>query len=254
MNSMQHVSKMKNQLSLLYFAVLGLLVFLPCAPFLMVLALFSVIFPNLMNLYYWILLQGIHFYLKISPVKYQFNNLNILGENNRNKCVIIANHRSHLDMYLFLSEVYKVRAVANSYLLKVPIVGQVLWMSGHFVVKAGNIEAYKRALKNIVTAFERQDKVLFFPEMHRCEPGLQGMNKFHLTGFQLARENNVNIIPVVIHGTDKVWPKNSLSADFSHPVSIKALNPVNPKDFPDTASLAAHVKKLMLDELKVMQA
>ena len=251
---MRHVIKMKNQLSLFYFALLGLLVFLPFAPFLIILALLSEIFPKLMNLYYWLMLKGIHFYLKISPVKYQFNNLNILGAANQQKCVIIANHRSHLDMYLFLSEVYKVRAVANSYLLKVPIIGQVLWMSGHFVVEAGNIEAYKRALKNIVTAFERQDKVLFFPEMHRCEPGFTGINKFHLTAFQLARENNVNIIPVVISGTDKIWPKGALSADFSHPVSIKALDPVDPKSFADSGSLAAHVKQLMINELKVMQA
>lgn len=249
---MQHVIKFKNQLSLLYFAVLGLLVYLPLSPFLITLAFLSLFFPKLMDLYYFIMLKGIHFYIWMSPVKFKLKDVELLSKIDQRKCIIVANHRSHLDMYLFLSQVYKVRAVANSYLLKVPIIGQVLWMSGHFVVEAGNIEKYKRALQNIAEAFNRKDKVLFFPEMHRCPAGMEGIDKFRLTAFQLAREHKVEIIPVVLAGTDKVWPKGIMAADFSHPVAMKALTPVDPNSFPDTASLSKYIHELMEKELKVM--
>jgi 1-acyl-sn-glycerol-3-phosphate acyltransferase len=249
---MQHVNKVKNQLSLLYFAVLGLVVYLFIAPFLIPLALFSQLFPKLMDAYYFILLFGIKFYLKISPIKYQQKDLAILSRIDQRKCIIVCNHRSHLDMYLFLANVYKVRSIANAYLLKVPVMGQVLWMSGHFVVEAGNIKAYKKALLNINEAFRRHDKVLFFPEMHRCPAGTEGILKFRMTAFQIAREQQVEIIPVVLSGTDKIWPKGIMGADFSQKISIKALAPINPNSFKDTASLSHHIHQLMEAELKVM--
>lgn len=249
---MHQVNKIKNQLSLLYFALLGLAVYIPFATFLIPIALLAQIFPKLMNIYYFIMLTGIKFYIKVSPLKFKLKDLGFLSQINQRKCLIISNHRSHLDMYLFLSQVFKVRAVANAYLLKVPIIGQVLWMSGHFIMKVGDIEAYKKAVKQIHVAFDRHDKVLFFPEMHRCEPGLKGMNKFRLTAFQLARECKVDIVPVVISGTDKIWPKGKMEADFSHPVSIKALAPIDPHSFADTASLVRHIHQLMENELEMM--
>lgn len=247
---MQHVNKVKNQLSLLYFAVLGLVIYLCIAPLLIPLAFFSLFYPKLMDLYYFILLFGIKFYIKVSPVKFQQKDLEILSRIDQKKCIIVCNHRSHLDMYLFLANVYKVRAVANSYLLKVPVMGQVLWMSGHFVVEAGNIKAYKKALLKINEAFKRHDKVLFFPEVHRCPEGMEGLQKFRMTPFQIAREQQVEIIPVVLSGTDKVWPKGFMGADFSQKVSIKALAPINPNDFKDSASLSQYVHALMEAELK----
>ncbi|MBA2405345.1 MAG: 1-acyl-sn-glycerol-3-phosphate acyltransferase [Bdellovibrionales bacterium] len=246
---MQHVNKVKNQLSLLYFAVLGLVIYLIIAPFLIPLALFSLFFPKLMDVYYLILLIAIKTYLKISPLKIQ-KDLNILSRIDQRKSMIVCNHRSHLDMYLLLANVYKVRAVANAYLLKVPVMGQVLWMSGHFVVEAGDIEAYKKALVQIGEAFRRHDKVLIFPEMHRCPSGMEGIQKFRMTAFQLAREHKVEIIPVVLTGTDKVWPKGMMSMDFSQKVSIKALPAINPHDFKDTASLAKFTHQLMEEELR----
>lgn len=247
---MHNFSKIKNHLSLVYFSLLGLVIFLPFSPFLVALALLSIFFPKSMDLYYWLMLKGISFYIAVSPLRFKVKNLPNLKKINQQKCIIVCNHRSHLDMFLFLSNVYKVRAVANSYLLMIPILGQVIWMSGHFMVKAGNIKAYQKALKKIKVALNRQDKVLFFPETHRCNPGFFGIHKFHLTAFQTARENNVEIIPVVLHGTDKVWPKGSLSMDFSQTVSIKELAPINPNSFHDTASLVSYVHHQMLSELE----
>lgn len=247
---MQHVNNIKNQLSLLYFAVLGLVIFSFIAPLVTLLAFLSLFYPKLMDIYYFILLMTVKFYLKISPLKYEYKDLKLISQIDQKKCMIVCNHRSHLDMYILLGHVYKIRAVANRYLLKVPVMGQVLWMSGHFVMEAGDVKAYKKALLNITEAFRRNDKVLFFPEMHRCPPGMIGMQKFRMTAFQVARDNQVDIIPIVLTGTDKVWPKGIMGVDFSQKISIKALPAVKSTDFKDSASLSKHIYSLMEDELR----
>ncbi len=242
------------KLSLAYFAILGAVIYLFLAPFLWFISIFSLVFPRAMDLYYLILLVGIRIYIKVSPLKFRLKNFNNLSRINQEECLIVSNHRSHLDMFLFLAEVYKLRAMANAGLKKVPFLGIVIWMSGHFFVRRGDVELHKKALANMNEAFRRHDKVLIFPEATRCEPGLQGMNKFHLTAFQLARESGIKIIPVVHHGTDQVWPKHFMGMNFTYPISIQALPPVNPNDFPDSASLAKHVFHIMNEELKVISA
>jgi 1-acyl-sn-glycerol-3-phosphate acyltransferase len=215
-----------------------------------ILALLSPLHPKFMDLYYYVLLKGIHLFMWLSPLRYKLKEIETLTRSTQKRCVVVCNHRSLLDMYLFLSEVYKLRAVANASLLKLPLIGQVMWMSGHFAIKARDLLSYKKALTQMSDALKQEAKILVFPETHRCPPGMRGMNKFHLTAFQVARENQVDIIPVVVSGTDLVWPKGDLTMDFSHPVSIKALSPINPNLFKDTASLMTHVQELMEKELK----
>lgn len=249
---MNHINDAMNRLSLLYFALLGLLCYFAVAPILIPLAILSLFFPKCMDLYYFVILYAIKIYIKLSPLKYRQKDINILSQIDQRKCFIICNHRSHLDMFLFLSNVYKVRAVANAYLVKIPLLGQVMRMSGQIAVETGNIKSYKKMQIQITEALKRKDKILFFPEIKRCLPGFKGIQKFRMTVFQLAREHNVEIIPVVVSGTDKVWPKGKRSTDFSHKISIKALSPINPNHFKDTASLSEFVHELMQEELRMI--
>jgi len=247
---MYNSNKLKGHLSLAYFALLGFIIFLFFSPFLFSLAFLSLFNKKFMDFYYWFMLKGIKFYILISPLKFSCKELPNLEKINQRKCVIVCNHRSHLDMFLFLSHVYKVRAMANSYLLMIPFLGQVIWMSGHFFVKIGNIEHYKKALKQMKMALKRKDKVLIFPESSRCTPSFLGIDKFHLTAFELARKNKVEIIPVVIKGTDDVWPKGFMRINFSKKVSIKELPAIDPNSFHDISSLVNYVHTQMLEEFQ----
>jgi 1-acyl-sn-glycerol-3-phosphate acyltransferase len=156
-------------------------------------------------------------------------------------------------MFLFLSTVYKVRAVANANLFKIPLLGQVMSMSKHFKMEKGNTDLYQKSIVQIKKAFAENYKILFFPEMTRCLPGLKDIQKFRLIPFQMARENNIPIIPVVISGTDNIWPKGKTYMNFSHKVSVKVLGTINPNEFNSSSDLAVHtheIMKLTLSELQ----
>lgn len=251
---MRHFNKFLRHLSLVYFAVLGVILFIPMAPFFIFFALLACVFPAAMNAYFFIMLWGVRLYLRLSPIKYQHKDLAGLGDLSSKQCLIVANHRSHLDMFIFLAEAYRVRALTNAYLLRAPLLGQMIWLSGHIIVRAGDLSAHKRALETIKTALGFGDKVLIFPEGTRCLPGTRSIGTFRMTAFQMARENNVDIIPVVIAGTDRIWPKGEMGLNFSGRISARALAPVGPMEFASSAELASHVHGLMQAELERLLA
>ncbi len=245
---MLDTNKFIGQLSLLYFVILGVIHFLIFLIPLVIFAFLALIFPKFMDVCYFFVLLGIKSYLRLSPIKFKEKNLDSLLSSSKN-FMIVSNHRSHLDMFLFLANVYKLRAVANAKIFKVPFLGQVMKMLKQFPLERGNVETFTKTLKDIQKAFTLGHVVLFFPEMTRALPGAEGIKKFRLTAFQLARENNVEIIPVVLSGTDLIWPNGKSELHYSHQVSMHALAPVKPNDFSSSAELCSHIHKLMEKKL-----
>jgi 1-acyl-sn-glycerol-3-phosphate acyltransferase len=252
---MQNISKVLKQLSLVYFTALGLTLFALICPVFLFFSLLSRISPKAKTLYYIIIFLGAKLYICLSPIRFDEKNVSVINDFSKNfskdKFLVVANHRSHLDVFILLTIVFKMRAVANAKLFKIPGLGLVMKLLGNFPMERGNIEVYKRTLKNIQQAFNDQHTVLFFPEMTRCHPGEEGIQKFRLTAFQLARENNIQIIPIVLSDTDFVWPKGHVGMDFRKKISVVALKAVNPKDFSNSADLSIYVHTMM--EKKLME-
>ena len=122
-------------------------------------------------------------------------------------------------------------------------------MSKNFPMKKGDVEVYQRSLKAIKEACRSLHAVLFFPEMTRCNQADVGIQKFRLTAFQIARENNIQIIPVVISGTDHVWPRGKREMDFRHKISIVSLEAISPNQFSSSAELSQYVHNIMEKKL-----
>ena len=247
---MRNLNKFIGQLSLLYFLLRVSIIFLIILIPLLIFAFLSLFFPGAMKAYYLTFLYGSKVNIFLGQVKFKEKNLTTLKEN-RNY-LIVSNHRSHLDMFLLLANVYRLRAVANANLFQIPLLGHFMKLSKQFPMERGRVETYKSALENIKKAFSFGDIVLFFPEMTRCLPGHVGIQKFRLTAFQLARENNIKIIPVVISGTDQVWPKGLSETNFSRPVSMRALEVIDPAQFPTSVDLSLYIHELMEKNLLEM--
>lgn len=246
---MKNSSKFIKQLSLVYFAVIGWFLFLSIIPALMLFAAISLLFPIAMSAYYFVLLYAAKFYIFLSPLKFSLKEIDPISDLSHDGFMVVANHRSHLDMFIMLANVYKLRAVANSRIFRIPILGQMMKMSKHFSMKKGDVEVYKKTLREIKEACTLLHAVLFFPEMTRCDQGEKGIQKFRLTAFQIARENNIQIIPVVISGTDYVWPRGKREMDFRHKISIVSLEAVSPNQFSSSAELSQYVHDIMEKKL-----
>lgn len=251
---MQNCNKIGKQMSLVYFALLGCAVFLCISLPLIFFKTLSFLFPKAMDFYYFTLYIGAKVLVGLSPVKFNRFEIESISTFHPENFLIVSNHRSHLDMFILLANVYKIRPVANGKLFKVPVLGQAMKAANYFPLEKGNMQSYTTALSNIVSALKSLHVVLFFPEMTRCRPKSEGIQKFRLTAFQIARENNQKIVPVVLSGTDEIWPKGKLEADFRNRVSIVALPPVDPGLFSTSAEMSLHIHGLMETKLRELNA
>lgn len=165
------------------------------------------------------------------------------------RCLTISNHRSHLDMFLLLARVRNIRAVAKADLFRIPLLGPMMYVLRQFPIDRGNVESYWQTMDAAVLAAKEGDPVHVFPEMTRCEPGHVGTDTFHLAPFRVALRAGVPVVPIVIHGTDRCWPKGHVGC-FPGSVRIESLEPVSPTGYSDAAQLRDDVRRRIDDRLR----
>ena len=73
----------------------------------------------------------------------------------------------------------------------------------------------------------QNNNIIMFPEGSRGEPGV--MQRFRKGAMKFSLELNIPVVPAVILGTEKAWPRKGR---FIHsvPIDIHVLPPIYPKD------------------------
>ena len=168
--------------------------------------------------------------------------------------VIISNHQSILDTLLLYGIRYKFKWVSKIENIKVPILGWYLKMADYIIVDRGNedskidmLEKSSRCLKNGIS-------IMIFPE------GTRSLNMeigfFKRGAFQLAIQNEVPLLPVVIDGTGGILPKHGLIFESGSPLKISVLEPILPSSYGTTNpdELALKISSLMSIHLKELRA
>ena len=160
--------------------------------------------------------------------------------------IIISNHRSHLDVFYYLSLVPNIRVLTKKKFFDIPFFGLGLKLLKMIPVQNNDFKVYREALNTSRSVLlEENDPVLFFPEMTRCEEGFKGMAKFSLNSFQIAKETKATVIPCIVLGTDHSWPKSSFEGHFRKPSFIKSLTPLEAEDFSSARTLQKAVRAQM---------
>ncbi len=188
---------------------------------------------------------------------FSFRKIRIEGRENIVKgttYVIISNHQSILDTLLLYGIRYKFKWVSKIENIKVPILGWYLKMADYIIVDRGNEESK-------VEMFEKSDRflkngisIMIFPE------GTRSLNMeigfFKRGAFQLAIQNIVPILPVVIDGTGGILPKHGLIFGSGSSLRIRVLEPILPSSFETTNpdDLALKISTLMSFQLKELRA
>ena len=138
--------------------------------------------------------------------------------------IIVANHQSLIDIYALYGFLgMDIKWVMKKELRAVPILGIACEMMGHILIDRGNTDA---ALASINSARERiKDgvSVVFFPEGTRSRSG--ELKPFKKGAFRFAQELQLPILPVVIHGTNKVLPSDTIDLMPGH-ATIEFLEPI----------------------------
>lgn len=161
----------------------------------------------------------------------------------RSGCLVVSNHRSHLDAFVLFRELTHIRLVAKHLLYFVPVYGHLMPLLKMIRVKQKDPVSYLRAMEKVKRGLQLGHRVHVFPEMTRCEPGALRTSDFQRAPFHAAREAGTPVLPIAIWGTDDIWGKGSQKISLGKKIWARSLSPVDPRKFPDSLSLANHVRK-----------
>ena len=138
--------------------------------------------------------------------------------------VMVLNHNSGFDIFAAYKIPLNFRWVSKREVFRVPFMGPLLTIHGDIPIERGNAaEAMAKMLRLGKLWLGRGASVAIFPEGTRSKTGQ--INRFKAGAFNLAKEAEVEILPVVMTGTNEFFRKGWL-VNWRNRVGIRVLPPV----------------------------
>ena len=148
--------------------------------------------------------------------------INPQQEKFKKPAIIIANHQSSLDILPLVMLHPKLLMITNNRIWNSPLFGKVIRMADYFPA-----EQIETDLTQVEDRIKNGYSVIIFPEGTRAEDGV--IKRFHKGAFYLAEKLNVDILPIIIHGTDYTLTKqDQLLKDGQ--LTVKFLPRIKPED------------------------
>jgi putative phosphoserine phosphatase / 1-acylglycerol-3-phosphate O-acyltransferase len=163
--------------------------------------------------------------------------------------VFILNHQSNADALIAVKLLRNgIRGVAKKELQKMPIVGQILQITGTIFLDRADKEKSIEAMKPAIDSLQNGTSVVIFPEGTRSYDYTLG--KFKKGAFHLAMQAGVPIVPIILKNAHDAMPrgKNVFNPTLVEVVVLPAIPTTKwTKQNLDTNILK--VRKLFLKEL-----
>lgn len=139
--------------------------------------------------------------------------------------VMVMNHNSGFDIFAAYKIPLNFRWVSKREVFRVPFMGPLLTIHGDIPIERGNAaEAMAKVLSLGKLWLSRGATVAIFPEGTRSKTGQ--INRFKGGAFNLAKEAGVEILPVVMTGTNEYLKKNYM-VNWRNRVGIRVMKPVS---------------------------
>ncbi len=163
--------------------------------------------------------------------------------------VMVMNHNSGVDIFAAYKIPLNFRWVSKREVFRVPFMGPLLTIHGDIPIERGNpSEAMAKVLSLGKLWLGRGASVAIFPEGTRSKTG--EINRFKMGAFNLAKEANVEILPIVMTGTNNMFRKGWL-VNWTNHVAIRVMKPISVEEIAatDVKEMAQKVREQMVDEL-----
>lgn len=136
--------------------------------------------------------------------------IRVYGEENiiKSGALVLFNHRSFFDIFAIYSRFPEFRFGAKVELFSIPIFGATMRAVGTLPIARQNREAAIQVLKDAYAQAQSGRKFALSPEGGRNSG--EGLLPFKVGPFVFAIEAGVPVLPVIIRGAEKVWPKGAL--------------------------------------------
>lgn len=167
----------------------------------------------------------------------------------RNPYVIVCNHLSQADIPLISNLPWEMKWVAKKELFDTPVVGWMMKLAGDISVDRKALNRKKKTLDTASDYLSKKCSVIFFPEGTRSRNGK--LNTFTQGAFELAIQEQVPVLPLVIDGTQTCLPKKSWKFGTARHIKLKILEPVSTDGLEkeDIGDLTRQVRKRILEQL-----
>lgn len=168
---------------------------------------------------------------------------NPTGEDLSRPALIICNHQSHLDLPALIGMHPKLIFLTNDWVWNSPVFGNIIHNADYLPVSAG-VEVIIPRLRQLK---DNGYSIVVFPEGTRSEDCT--IHRFHQGAFHLARELDLDIVPIVLHGAGFFLPKKSFLFRKGK-LTIRTIGRICRSDYEDLSFLkqASYFRKLIRDE------
>ncbi len=150
--------------------------------------------------------------------------------------VLAANHTSVADIVLLFTLFRQYKWVSKRENFRLPLIGWNMHLSGYVPLVRGDQASTKRMMDTCSSLLRRGMSIMMFPEGTRSKDGQ--VKPFKSGAFVLARDANVPVLPIAIHGGHKLIPKHGKAFATHAELTVEVLEPLFPLDYPDVASFA----------------
>lgn len=138
--------------------------------------------------------------------------------------ILVANHASLFDIVAITSFYPGISWFGHERLLKIPVFGTFLKMTGYVPFSEPNYRNTRRMVEQLSDSSLRRT-VAIFPEGTRTMSGK--INSFYRGFIFLYRNSELEILPVTLNGFYRLKPKNRRYIDFSSRLSVVVHEPVS---------------------------
>ncbi len=149
--------------------------------------------------------------------------INLHKENFSQPAVIVCNHQSFLDILSMVMLHPKLILFTNNWVWNSPVFGAVVRMADYFPVEQG----VENSIDLIQERVKQGYSVVIFPEGTRSADG--HIKRFHKGAFYLAEKLNIDILPILIHGTGYTMTKGDFLLKNGK-ITIEVLPRIKPGD------------------------
>ena len=184
---------------------------------------------------------------------WKFHTSGELPKNKRNPYVMVSNHESFVDMLLISHLKIEMKWLSKEAILKIPLVGWMMKMSGDVSLVRGDPSSGAAALKVCETWLDRKMSVMIFPEGTRSLDG--EIRAFKDGAFRLAITTGTPILPMAVHGTRSALRKHDWRMGNTK-AEVRVLEPISTEGMTeeDIPVLRERVRDLIVAEGAKMSA
>lgn len=150
--------------------------------------------------------------------------INPKKENFKKPSIIICNHQSHIDLIYNMLMSPKIIILTNDWVQNSKIYGHVVRMADFFPVSEG----YEALVPKLKKKVDEGYSILVYPEGTRVTN--YKMKRFHKGAFYLAEKLNLDILPIVLHGTGYCMTKGDDLLLKNGTVTAKFLDRITPEN------------------------